>query len=408
MRDNCSLLGGSDRIKWRVFLAAAAAFSLLPLQISLAQPTILTQPQSQIVGAGTNVTFSVQVLAESSPTLPTVSSGTLQLWLAADTDVSPDGSGLVSDWPDLSGNGNDAVQYDASLEPSLVKPAAIGGRAALRFNGIQTGGAGTYLEGNGQVQVPDAMTAFTVYMASAATNNYNIMWVFGIPGDDGADRGSQLYGDQIGFTFWAWDYPSSITIPTNTYRLCIDQVDSSLMSLQISDVTAAATSNVIISTYSPGIATPQAGYNVGGYNPSQVPGLNFAGDMAEIIIYQGMLSSSGPVGRAGISRGEILPSRGHQRHLSMAVKQHEDFWGNQHHLDFDQCPGHQFGVLHGDRNRCPRRHAEFSCGPDDSRSALNFYPTDKSNRSPGKQCHIYSFSGRWRVVVSVDVGWGRH
>jgi hypothetical protein len=275
-----------------VFIAAAAVFSLLRLQVSLAQPVILTQPQSQIVVAGTNVTFSVQAFAQSSPALPTVSSGTLQLWLAADTDVSPDGSGLVSDWPDLSGNGNDAVQTNSSLEPLLVNPVDIGGRAALRFNGIQSGGAGTYLEGGGQVQVPDALTAFTVYMASAVSNDYNIMWVFGLPGDDGGCRGAQLYGDQIGFTFWAWDYPSSITIPTNTYRLCIDQVSADLTSLQIFDVTASATNNVIISTYSPGIVTPPAGYNVGGYNPSQVPGLNFAGDMAEIIIYQGMLSDS--------------------------------------------------------------------------------------------------------------------
>ncbi len=55
------------------------------------------------------------------------------LWLRADAGVTADGSGLVTQWDDQSGNANHALQ-PYGLSPALA-PAAINGKPALHFNG---------------------------------------------------------------------------------------------------------------------------------------------------------------------------------------------------------------------------------------------------------------------------------
>jgi len=82
-------------------LIAFVAFSLP----ALSQPIILTQPQGETVIIGGNASFSVTVAGSaSSATLPTVTSGTLQLWLKADEGVITNAAGQVSQWQDQSGN----------------------------------------------------------------------------------------------------------------------------------------------------------------------------------------------------------------------------------------------------------------------------------------------------------------
>jgi hypothetical protein len=272
----------------RTLVIAASAFLV---QLGQAQPTVLTQPQSQTADASVTVTLSVQVLTESTPTLPTVNSGTLQLWLAADTGVVPDGSGLVSDWPDLSGNGNDAVQTDSSLEPSLVNPAPIGGRAALRFNGIQNNINGSYMFGSGAVALPNALTIFTLYDAISTTNAENAIWDIGAIGQTGENRGDDISGGDLRFTFWGHDYSVPFVVPTNTYRIRIDRLDTNMDTLNVFDVTAASSTNFTLSVS--GAYTVGFGYYIGGLNSSlEFVGTsrNFDGDIAEFICYQGYLS----------------------------------------------------------------------------------------------------------------------
>jgi hypothetical protein len=89
-------------------------------------PLITLQPQSQAVPPGSNVTF----LVSANPELPVVSSGTQQLWLKADAGVILDtnnGTDTVAEWDDQSGNANNAYQTNASLQPILECPSAIGG-----------------------------------------------------------------------------------------------------------------------------------------------------------------------------------------------------------------------------------------------------------------------------------------
>ena len=60
-------------------------------------------------------------------------SSNLELWLRADSGVIADGSGAVSDWLDISGNGHIAAQPFPSEQPGY-QAGAINGRPALRFD----------------------------------------------------------------------------------------------------------------------------------------------------------------------------------------------------------------------------------------------------------------------------------
>ncbi len=265
-------------------------------------PVIMTQPQSQSAVVGTNVTFSVLATATAtSPTLPSVSSGTVQLWLKADAGVVTNSGGFVSQWQDQSGNANHASQANTNLQPTLVSASGLGGNWVLRFNGIQNNTYGSYLFGSGQVQVPNALTAFTLYNAFCTTNNENTMWDIGIPNSHGANRVSMITAGDMRFSFWSYDYSAPFIVPTNTYRLRTDRLNTNLNTLNMFDTTAGSATNFTMSVT--GALTPGAGYYVGGLNSSAAPGVgssrNFDGDIAEIIVYSGYLSETDRLAVAG-------------------------------------------------------------------------------------------------------------
>jgi len=256
-------------------------------------PVIAIQPQSQTVVAGTNVTFSVTVAGSALPSLPSVSSGTLQLWLKADADVATNASGQVSQWADQSGNANDAIQSNANNQPLLAYPPGIGGRAAVRFNGIQDNVNGDYLAGAGDVGLSGAMTAFAVYNAFTTVPSTNTIWLIGVPGQvSGASRGEAILNGQLDFTAWNDDASVPWAVPTNTCRIWTDRVNTNMSTVDIFDTSAAGVTN--FSEAMAGMVTPAAGYYVGGLDPSlpNVSGNNFCGDVAELICYSGYLSES--------------------------------------------------------------------------------------------------------------------
>src|SRR5580658_5583191 len=200
-------------------------------------PVFITQPQSQTANVGGSVTFWVTVADGSAPpSLPFVNSGDLQLWLTADTDVSTDLSNSVSYWSDQSGNGNDAEQAYTNNQPLLVNPPGLGGRPAIRFNGMQDNTNGDYLEGIGFVQVPNAMTSFTVYNAFSTANAKNVIWMIGLPGGAlGSCRGNGIAGADLVFSGWGDDSTAPFVVPTNTYRIWTDVVDTNLDNLDMFD-----------------------------------------------------------------------------------------------------------------------------------------------------------------------------
>jgi hypothetical protein len=257
-------------------------------------PVIMTQPQSQSAIVGTNVTLSVT--AGVTP-LPSVSSGRIQLWLRADAGVVTNNAGLVSQWQDQSGNANHAAQASSNCQPSLVYPAGIGGRGAVRFNGILNDVNGDYLAGTANVGVSNAMTAFTVYNAfSNVVEGFDwgaVVWMVGAPEGYEVSRGCAILQGQLDFTAWPENYSAPFIVPTNTYRICTDRVDTNLSTVEIFDMSAS--SETSFSLAMGGQETPLAGYYVGGLNPS-LPGVGYSrcfdGDIAEVIIYQGYLSEA--------------------------------------------------------------------------------------------------------------------
>jgi hypothetical protein len=258
-------------------------------------PVIVTQPQSQDVLVGTNVTFSVAVAgSNAAPTLPTVTSGTLQLWLKADAGVVTNSSGKVSQWQDQSGNANHASQANANEQPLLVSATGLGGKPAVRFNGIQDNVHGSYLFGAGQVNVPNAMTLFTFYNAFATTNSENLFWLIGVPGRVyGASRSDDITGGDLLFSTWSYVYNTHFVIPTNTYRIWINRMDTNLDTLNMFDVSSSSATNFTASMS--GTVAPAAGYYVGGLNPALTyvgSSRCFNGDIAELIYYQGYLTET--------------------------------------------------------------------------------------------------------------------
>ncbi|MCX6930106.1 MAG: Ig-like domain-containing protein [Verrucomicrobia bacterium] len=81
-----------------------------------------------------------------------ISSG-LKVWLRADAGVTTNANGLVTNWADQSGNGNDAVQADTTAAP-LLAANVINGLPALSF-GSNAFSVNQFLE------ISDAGTAFT-------------------------------------------------------------------------------------------------------------------------------------------------------------------------------------------------------------------------------------------------------
>ena len=269
---------------------------------ALSQPIVLTQPQNQVVTKDNNVTFSVIVEGSpSSATLPAVTSGTLQLWLKADAGVVTNGSGQVSRWQDQSGNANDAVQSSANNQPLVVHPAAIGGGAAVRFNGIQDNVNGDYLSGRGDVGLANAMTTFTVYNPFATGNHSDALWLVGMPGlVYGASRANNFLEGKLNFSTWAYDYSFSWVPPTNTFRIWTSRIDPDLTTVEVFDNAANSSTN-FSATISMPVVTPLAGYYVEGLDPSlqYVSGYNYSGDIAELIFYKGYLSDADRLAVAG-------------------------------------------------------------------------------------------------------------
>ncbi len=269
------------------------AVSSLPAVLNIvASPQIVAQPQSQSVLAGSNVTFFVSVTGGGTgELLPAVGSGTLQLWLRADVGVETNSAGQVSEWDDLSGNENDAVQTNANLQPFLANPSTVGNASVVRFNGIQNSSEGDFLQGTNSVGVSNALTAFMFYEMNSGAPAEQMGMFIGVPGSFGGSRGDYIPGGQMAFTTWSYDYLTGYTIPTNTYRIWTDRFNTNQNLAQLFDDTATSTTNFSKSTS--GQSPPQAGYYVGGLNPAVEfvgTGLNFGGDIGEILVYQGALS----------------------------------------------------------------------------------------------------------------------
>jgi hypothetical protein len=234
--------------------------------------------------------------------LPPVTSGKLELWLKADAGVVADASGRVQRWQDQSENQNDALQASPSQQPLLVFPPALAGRPSVRFDGQMVmpeprGGGhhiciGTYLEGNGRVDIPGAMTSFCVHMLAAPSTREYVLWMVGEQNARlwGECRAAMVTDDLMHSSFWAYDFTTPFVVPTERYRIRTDRLAEGLNSMEMFDTSASGTVKFRVATSNAG--TPGLGYFVGGLDPNETYSRNFNGDIAELIIYQGALHDS--------------------------------------------------------------------------------------------------------------------
>ncbi len=118
---------------------SSAAFDFYPNRVVLQTSTLNSNFVYSV--RATNVTDTVTGVKVD--TTPVAIERELALWLKADAGVTADGSGLVSQWNDQSGNGNHAVQIQAVNQPLLVA-GAMNGKPVLRFDG--SGANLNYLE----------------------------------------------------------------------------------------------------------------------------------------------------------------------------------------------------------------------------------------------------------------------
>jgi len=129
-------------------------------------PTSLGPNQSGNFNGGGGVT--------PPPFDPTTVAG-LTLWVRAE-DLSQSDGQSVSNWPDLSGNGNHL--NIAGATPPICKESIINGKKIVRFNGVNTTFLTTTVNGSSLFSV-SALSFFAVLKSpSIALNNpNNTFWV---------------------------------------------------------------------------------------------------------------------------------------------------------------------------------------------------------------------------------------
>jgi hypothetical protein len=111
----------------------------------------------------------------SPATLPTGIYPSMALWLKADAGVTADVNGLVNEWDDQSGNGNNLLQsFGPPYEPQTVANA-INGLPAIHFNATNE----TYMSANSSptLAITGDMAILAVVNFSTLTGNTNGMIV---------------------------------------------------------------------------------------------------------------------------------------------------------------------------------------------------------------------------------------
>jgi hypothetical protein len=261
-------------------------------------PLIITQPQSATVFAGTNVTFTVQA-TNGTPVLPSVSSGTIKLWLKADAGVITI-SNKVLEWQDQSINTNHAFQPNLDRQPVLANGGALfNNKPVVRFDGIRSLATGDFMHGNGDLNLSNAYTSFLVYLEKETNVIEQLPSIVGEPGVYHSIRGHYILGgfgttNEMAFATWAFDYGSGFRIPINKSRIWTLRLNETKTQIEFFDTDGI--SNFTTNRATQGLITPAAGYYVGGNSFPSTQLYAFKGDIAEVIYFQGKLTDPDRVG----------------------------------------------------------------------------------------------------------------
>ncbi len=229
-----------------------------------------------------------------NPTHHRAESGGNKLWLMADTGVTRDDDGYVSNWAGMAlyGNGNDAG-VDASQSVQANKPKlienAINGKPAIRFDGNDD-----FMDAVGAAGDMDNFTMAFV-LKPIANKNYNQS--LGALGSWGQ---FQFHGSANGGVYAGTSTASRISPADGAGAGTIELGEAQLFVYSLNDGVAKLYKNgTLLATKT--VANPA---NWTGFRIGNASGQSIDGDLAEIIIYRTALSDS-----ARISIEQYLTSK---------------------------------------------------------------------------------------------------
>jgi fibronectin type 3 domain-containing protein len=227
-------------------------------------------------GATGDFSYGNEMTVTSWPLLLTVPTSGLRLWLTPDS-VVPDGSSGVQAWRDVSGNGKDAAQATSGSRPLLVA-SQFNGRSIVRFNGT------------------NQVLNLAFPLASATAGDFFV--VLKAAAASGADRDVFSLAGRLEYPNAAGQIADSFASSTDH---SVGSPGVSITQARIYNATSGsgewtarldhqslfttATNTVAVGSGSP---APLLGANY----VSGSPGNWFAGDIAEVIVYDRVLSGT--------------------------------------------------------------------------------------------------------------------
>ncbi len=226
---------------------------------------------------------TVMTFAAGAASLPV--SG-IRLWLEADQGAL--GVGSLSTWYDQSGLGNNAVQAQAPYAPQVVT-GAINGQPVVRFNGTSS-----YLNlPQFMGGVPSGELFIVMKSSASAGQDYGIIGSLGV--SDSIFPTSSYYPTSAGQIREAFGTTTPYAFSANGVDLRQPRLYS--VSAANNAWTATLDGSVLFSTgvnatnFANGSQTPLLGAARNSYYGGSGPVSFFAGDVAEIIIYDHALSA---------------------------------------------------------------------------------------------------------------------
>ena len=243
------------------------------------------------------VLISISSFAQNGPGGIAEDSANISMWLKAD-DLSLSDGASVSNWPDHSGNGNDANQSTAAQMPTYVESSPINNRPAIYFDGGTSNSTSDYLTVSDDDKL-DNTSELTFYAVVRSSNisNPNVQAIYGRRQDYNTSSnysytwffysGNQLYLDIITANN---RFSNGVTTASNSNYLFSASYDGSLAQSQRSKqysngslVKTSGETSTSIGNYSSDLRIGTMNLNYGKY---------FYGYMSELLIIRKTLSEA--------------------------------------------------------------------------------------------------------------------
>jgi len=239
---------------------------------------------------GTNLSAITTSIVQIDPTTSTVPTSGLTCWYKADNGAILS-SGSVTSWIDVSGSGSTASQTMSSAQPTY-NSSAINGLPAVVFNGSSD----YFNMPAGFSNFASGVSIFVVANPTASSPYYNNIFDFANTSNYGVSALSLVQPTGTTLTFELFDSGGNVTSVASSSAVTIG-------SYKLFEVTQDGTATGTMYTNAVQIAQNTAMSSTSSLNPnynflaSQVGGVNFfTGDIAEVLIYNRLLTNSQRLG----------------------------------------------------------------------------------------------------------------